>query len=124
MQQPRKQFQRSVDYLEAHITICFPNGIRREIARKVTDSWTKGTKQNYQQMFKHWCSFCHKRGLQVLEICVNNLVEYLDLLQETLLLCLHNSVYACQCHMQCTAACRVGKDLNGTSPQTTPQRSI
>ena len=36
--------------LEANITICAQNGVREEIARKVTDSWTKGTKQNYHQM--------------------------------------------------------------------------
>ena len=66
-----------IDYLEAHITIFAHNGIREEIARKVTDSWTKGTKLNYQWMFEQWCSFCHKRGLPVLTICVNNWIPWL-----------------------------------------------
>ena len=45
-------------------------------------------------MFGQWCSWCHKRGLPVLEICVSNLVEYLDYLQLThdyayMTLCMH-----------------------------------
>ena len=41
-----------IDCLKAHITICAWNGIRDEISRKVMDSWTKGTKHNYQHMFE------------------------------------------------------------------------
>ena len=72
------------------------SGIREEIAWKVTDSWTKGTKHNYQWMFEQWYSFCHKRGLPVLKICVSNVVEYLDYLQMThdyayMTLCMHAS---------------------------------
>ena len=70
-----------IDCLEAHITICAKSCIRKEIARKVTDPWTKGPKQNYQWMFEQWCSFCSEKGLPVLKVCVSNLVEYLDLLQ-------------------------------------------
>ena len=33
-----------------------------------TDSWTRGTKQNYQGMFEQWCSFCNERGLPVLKV--------------------------------------------------------
>ena len=47
-------------------------------------------------MFEEWCSFCHKKGSLVLKICVNNLVEYLDSLQEIhdyafTTLCMHAS---------------------------------
>ena len=82
--------------LEADIAICAQSSIRKEIARKVTDSWTKGNKQNYQWMFEQWCSICHKRMLQVLKICVCNWVEYLDYLQVThdhayMTLCMHAS---------------------------------
>ena len=87
-----------VDCLEAHITICAQSGIREEIARKVTDSWTKGTKQNYQGMFEWWCSFSNERWLPVLKVCVSNLMEYLDYLQVThdyayTTLCMHASAF-------------------------------
>ena len=42
----------SVDCLETHIAICAQSGIREEIARKVTDSCIKGTKQNYHWMLE------------------------------------------------------------------------
>ena len=90
-----------VDCLEAHITICAQSGIREEIARKVTDSWTRGTKQNYQWMFEQWCSFCHKRRLPVLEVCVSTLLEYLDFLQVT-----YNYVYMTLC-MHSSTICRI-----------------
>ena len=80
-----------IDCLEAHIIICAQSSIREEIARKVTESWTKGTEQNYQWLFEQWCSFCHKRGLPVLQICEHNLVEYNDYLHDSWL-CLHDSV--------------------------------
>ena len=89
------------------------DGTREEIARKVTDSWTKGTKQNYQWMFEQWCSFCHKRGLLVLKICVSNLVEYLDYLQVThdyayMTLCMHASaIYSILQPIEQTRASRV-----------------
>ena len=57
--------------------------IQKEISRKFTDSWTKGTKQNYQWMFEQWHSFCCERGLPVLEVSVSNLVNYLNFLQIT-----------------------------------------
>ena len=49
---PNGHAKHTIDCLEVHLTICAQNGIREEIFRKVTDSWTKGTKQNCQQMFE------------------------------------------------------------------------
>ena len=69
--------------MEAHITIYAQRGMREENARKVTDSWTRGIKQNYQRMFEQWCSFCSERGLQVLKVYVSKLVEYQEHLQVT-----------------------------------------
>ena len=54
-------------YLEADITIYVQSAIREEIARKVTDSWTRGAKQNYQRMFEQWCCFCNIRDYQSLK---------------------------------------------------------
>ena len=89
------------DCLEAHIPICAQSGIREKTARKVTDSWTKGTKQSYKQMFEQLCSVYHKRWLPVLKICVNNLVEYLDYLQVT-----HDYAYMTP-SMHASAICRI-----------------
>ena len=32
-------------------------------------------------MVKHWSPFCKQKGLSSLDVCVSDLVEYLDLLQ-------------------------------------------
>ena len=103
-----------VDCLEAHITICAQSGIGKEIARKVTDSWTEGTKQNYQQMFEQWCPLCHKRGLLVLKICVINLVDYLVDLQVT-----HDYAYITLC-MHASTICRILQPTEQTRASTVP----
>ena len=105
-----------VDCLGAHITICAKSGIREEIARKVTDSWTRGTKQNYQKMFEQWCSFCNERGLPALKVCVNNLEEYLDHLQVT-----HDYAYtyAYQC-IHISAICSILLSREQTRASTAP----
>ena len=118
MQLPRKQFQRYgkllVDCLEDHITICAWNGMEEGIARKVTDFWTRGTKQNYQRMFEQLCSFCNERGLPVIKVCVRNLVEYLGHLQVT-----HNNAYTTLC-MHASAICSILQPMVQTRVSTAP----
>ena len=102
------------DSLETHITICTQNGIRSDIARKVTDSWTNGTNKNYQQMHEEWCSFCHQRGLPVLKVCVSNLVEYLNQLQVN-----HDYDYITLC-MHVSAICSILQPTQQTRASTAP----
>ena len=102
------------DCLEAHITICSQICIREDIARKVTDSWTKGTKQNYQQMFKQWCSFWNERRPPVLKVFVSNLVEYLHHLQVT-----HDYAYT-TLGMNASAICSILQLTKQTRASTSP----
>ena len=102
------------DYLEDHIAMWVQTGIKEESARKVTDSWIKRTKQNYQWMFEHWWSLCHKRGLPFLTICVDNLVEYLDYLQVT-----HDYAYMTLC-MPASAICRILQPTGQTRVSMAP----
>ena len=103
-----------IDCLEAHITICAESGIRKAIARKVTDPLTKGTKQNYQQMFEQWFYFCHQRGLPVFKVCVSNLVEYLDHLQVT-----HDYAFMTLC-IHASAICSIFQPTEQTRASTAP----
>ena len=103
-----------LDCLEAHSTICTQRDIREEIARKTTASWTRGIKQNYQRMFEQWCSSCNERGLSVLKVCVNNLVEYLDHLQVS-----HDYAYTTLC-MHVSAICSILQSTEQTRASTAP----
>ena len=103
-----------VDCFESHIAICAQSGIREEIARKVTDSWTSGTKLNYQRMFEQWCSFCNERGLPVLKVYVRNLVEYLDHFHVT-----HDYAYTTLC-MHASAICSILQPTEQTRASTAP----
>ena len=81
-----------IDCPETHI-LSMP-GIASE--KKLSgESMTPGQKEpskTCQLTFEQWCSFCHEKGLLVLEVCVNTLVEYLDFLQVT-----HDYVYTTLC---------------------------
>ena len=90
-----------MDCLEAPIAICDQSGIREGIDRKVTDSSTKGTKQNYPWMFEQWCSFCNERGSPVLKVCMSKLVEYLDHFQVP-----HDYAYTTLC-IHASAICHI-----------------
>ena len=99
MQQPGNHFQRSwktSNWLLGgwHHHLCL-EWYQKRNCQKSHWLWDKRTKQNYHQMLEQWCSFCHKRGLAILEICLSDLVEYLDYLQVTLImptwLCMHAS---------------------------------
>ena len=54
--------QSQADCLKALITVCSRNGIAEETARKIIDSWTKGTREDYQQMFGDLYSFHNQKG--------------------------------------------------------------
>ena len=57
-----------IDCLEAHIAICTQISLREEIARKFTDSWTKGTKQNYHWMLVPLATVKRPSDLNLLRI--------------------------------------------------------
>ena len=62
-----------IDCMEALYRVC-----RREATKWVLSCWCKTTQAGYRPAWNDWCAFCHKEGLPVLQVCVKDLVEFLN----------------------------------------------
>ena len=112
---PKGHGKHPIDCLEAHITICTNSGIREEIARKVTDYWTKETSRTASRCLNSVFLFHYRRELPILNICVNNLVEHLVYFQVT-----HAYTYPTLC-IHASAICSINSSLpNRQGPQQHP----
>ena len=67
-----------IDCVEALYRVCRREGLSNEAMKWVLGQWHKITQAGYRPAWNDWCAFCHKEGLPVLQVCVKDLVEFLN----------------------------------------------
>ena len=67
-----------IDCVEALYRVCRREGLSDEAMKRVLGRWRKSTQAGYRPAWNDWCVFHCKERLPVLQVCVKDLVEFLN----------------------------------------------